>query len=91
MFSVQIVANARAGTEQIGTDAWVPWLPSSTDPTVEWKPGERVTVDRVEFPKWLDQEMELRREVVMTTRGVLLDTERQRLLDLGWRILPRRA
>ena len=84
MFAVEIVALARAGTEQIGVTTWLPVLPSYHAPLVEWAPGESVAVARVEFPNWdPDRPTE---GVRILAAGELDDTERQRRLDRGWTV-----
>lgn len=87
MYTAQVIALARAGTEEIGVAAWLTMLPSFQFPTVEWAPGEVLPVERVTFRTFAPDDPSLT-DVEIVTRGVILDEDRQRLLDRGWRVRP---
>jgi hypothetical protein len=88
MFAVLIsmLATHGAGRETIGTDAWIPVLPSYQEPTVEWAPGEKLPVARVNFPNW-DPERPTE-HIQIVAAGEVSDADRvMLLLSRGWRVL----
>jgi len=79
MFDTLLVTTARAG-DTLGLNLWLPALPSYSNPTVEWAPGEIGTVARVDFPEG--------EPIAITLVGTVDDADRALLLDRGWRVLP---
>jgi len=86
MYSINIVASTRQVGESLEYAVWAPVMPSFQDPTIEWATGEKLAVAAVEFPTWRYDNP--RDNIVVTAAGVLLDAERQRFLDRGWRVRP---
>jgi hypothetical protein len=78
--TVLITATARAG-EAMGLPYWAPMLPSTQQPTVEWEPGQRAPVAGVAFPLFPAP-------IEITLQGAVLDADRARYLEHGWRVRP---
>jgi hypothetical protein len=78
MFDAMFIATARAG-DSFERPAWLPVLPSYQNPTVEWE-GNVEQVARVEFPEGAP--------ILITLVGDVLDADRARFLDHGWRVRP---
>ena len=90
MFRTSLITNT-SSLRLVRRDHWMPTLPSTNVDYVEWEPGVKLYVDRVEFP---DEPVsrpnypESKDPIVITFRGALPDADRVYYLTRGWEELP---